>query len=431
MTRTLLLLTHQFPHEWGDTAFVRNEIDALGAHFDAVRVVSFWGDGAPTAALPANATYLGSIGRITPGRALHAALSLRRLRRMLAVTVRAISARRFQPGADLRAMLTGMAIDRRLDELGARTHASEPLTVYAFWGVDIAYALPWFATTDDAVAVRVHRYDLDDASEGYRPLRPAVLAAADLLLTISEAARRYARERHRGLADPERIEVRRLGVPGPSTPPTHPEPRPEARTVTSIVSASSVIPLKRTDLILDSVAELARRGRAVSWTHFGDGAGLEALRTRAADLCRSLPDLEVVFPGRVSVRQILEHHRDTPADVFLNLSTIEGVPVSIMEAAAYGIPAVATDVGATGEIVGHELGSGILVPVDATASEIADAVDRVLADPQDLDPHRVWAERFDARRNAEETAKAIAALRPQGSPRASRRNASPRGKTGR
>ena len=86
MTRTLLLLTHQFPHAWGDTAFVRNEIDALAAHFDEVRIVSFWGDGIPPTTLPAGTAYLGSIGRITPGRALRGALSLRRLGRLVTVT---------------------------------------------------------------------------------------------------------------------------------------------------------------------------------------------------------------------------------------------------------------------------------------------------------------------------------------------------------
>lgn len=422
MTRTLLLLTHQFPHAWGDTAFVRNEIDALAAHFDEVRIVSFWGDGAPPTTLPNGTAYLGSIGRITPGRALRGALSLRRLGRLVTVTRQAIGAGRFRARADVRAMLTGMAIARRLDELGARTHPSEPLTVYAFWGVDIAYALPWFTTAEDTVAVRVHRYDLDDTSEGYRPLRPAVLAEADLLLTISEAARGYAREHYRGLIDLARIEVRRLGVPGPSAPPA----RPRTRSTVRVVSASSVIPLKRAELILDSVAELARRGRRVSWTHFGDGPGSAALRARATDLKDELPDLEVVLAGRVPVQRILDHHRDAAPDVFLNLSTIEGVPVSIMEAAAYGIPAVATDVGATGEIVGRERGSGVLVPSDATASDVADAVEQVLADPQDFDPHRVWAERFNAERNAEETATAIGALTPAAPRSASRRNASPR-----
>ena len=43
--------------------------------------------------------------------------------------------------------------------------------------------------------------------------------------------------------------------------------------------------------------------------------------------------------------------RDRPYHVFLNVSSSEGVPVSIIEAMSFGIPCIATNVGGTGEIV--------------------------------------------------------------------------------
>lgn len=52
-------------------------------------------------------------------------------------------------------------------------------------------------------------------------------------------------------------------------------------------------------------------------------------------------------------------YSEHPVDVFINLSTNEGVPVSIMEAISFDIPIVATDVGGTSEIVTDE--TGILV----------------------------------------------------------------------
>jgi glycosyltransferase involved in cell wall biosynthesis len=49
------------------------------------------------------------------------------------------------------------------------------------------------------------------------------------------------------------------------------------------------------------------------------------------------------------------------SDVFANPSHTEGFPRSVLEAAAAGLPIVATDVGGTREIIEHRK-SGILIP---------------------------------------------------------------------
>ncbi len=49
-------------------------------------------------------------------------------------------------------------------------------------------------------------------------------------------------------------------------------------------------------------------------------------------------------------------YSENPAHLFMNLSKSEGIPVSIMEACSYGIPAVATDVGGTSELISNKTG---------------------------------------------------------------------------
>jgi glycosyltransferase involved in cell wall biosynthesis len=56
-------------------------------------------------------------------------------------------------------------------------------------------------------------------------------------------------------------------------------------------------------------------------------------------------------------------------DLFLNVSTTEGVPVSIMEAFSAGIPVYATNVGGTSEIVNS--GNGKLMDKDLTPEKLA------------------------------------------------------------
>ena len=58
----------------------------------------------------------------------------------------------------------------------------------------------------------------------------------------------------------------------------------------------------------------------------------------------------------------MNYYNTYEIDLFVNLSTIEGVPVSIMEAQSSGIPVLATDVGSSKEIVDDD--NGFLIPKD-------------------------------------------------------------------
>ena len=65
------------------------------------------------------------------------------------------------------------------------------------------------------------------------------------------------------------------------------------------------------------------------------------------------------------------------ADVFLMPSRSEGLPLALLEAMAAGLPAVATDVGAVGEVLESGV-SGLVVPPEdpaATATALQDLLD--------------------------------------------------------
>lgn len=87
---------------------------------------------------------------------------------------------------------------------------------------------------------------------------------------------------------------------------------------------------------------------------------------------------QIDFPGflgpAAKMQALAEHH------VYLNTTAIDNAPVSVMEAAAYGLPIVATRVGGLADLLVD--GESALLTGDSPA-EIAAAVGRVLAD-QDL-----------------------------------------------
>jgi glycosyltransferase involved in cell wall biosynthesis len=123
-----------------------------------------------------------------------------------------------------------------------------------------------------------------------------------------------------------------------------------------LVSCSNVIPLKRVDLIVQALAEI--KEYPITWVHFGDGPQLEEVKALAQEILP--PNITVDFKGRVPNQEILTWYAENNPSLFINVSTTEGIPVSIMEAMSFGIPVIATNVGGTSEIVNDENGKLLL-----------------------------------------------------------------------
>lgn len=108
------------------------------------------------------------------------------------------------------------------------------------------------------------------------------------------------------------------------------------------------------------------------------GDGEEAAPLRAQVAAAGLAD-RVLFAGRV------DDERDTAgivraSDLVLLPSWTEALPTTLIEAAACGVPVVATDVGGVAEVVDDGV-TGLLVP-PGQAAPLAAAVASLLADPE-------------------------------------------------
>jgi colanic acid/amylovoran biosynthesis glycosyltransferase len=87
----------------------------------------------------------------------------------------------------------------------------------------------------------------------------------------------------------------------------------------------------------------------------------------------------VRFLGYVPNAEILEWLAAGRVDTVLLPSDREALPVSLIEALAHGVPAVASDVGGVSELLGD--GCGLLVPAGDSAA-LADAIRRLLRSPE-------------------------------------------------
>ena len=131
-----------------------------------------------------------------------------------------------------------------------------------------------------------------------------------------------------------------------------------------LVSCSNLIPLKRVSLIAASLQYVD--GVDLEWYHFGDGPK-RAKIDKLAEISRR-EGVKIHLMGEKSNDEILRWFEENAPNLFINVSTTEGIPVSIMEAMSFGTPVFATDVGGTSEIVSNE--NGKLLKPDITPEEL-------------------------------------------------------------
>lgn len=123
--------------------------------------------------------------------------------------------------------------------------------------------------------------------------------------------------------------------------------------------------------LLDAFAEVHRRSPRAVLALVGDGAQRQDIEARIAALGLGL---HVKLCGlRNDVLRLL-----SAADVYVNASHWEGLPIAHLEAMAAGLPVVATSVGDAPHVVVQ--GTGLLVPARAP-EQLAAAILAVLDDP--------------------------------------------------
>lgn len=225
--------------------------------------------------------------------------------------------------------------------------------LYFYWGVGTASCIP-FLNLDCRIVLRLHGADVYKTLNGeynYLPFRSKIYQRVDCLLTISEGIKNYLVENYDSLGLEKRIVVSRLGTVDFGLNPIR------AGEELVIVSCSQIIPIKRIERIVQSLKLI--KDRRIVWHHFGDGQLMDTMISE----CTKLPNnISSIFHGHLPNSEILKFYAENHVDMFINVSSTEGIPVSIMEAMSAGIIPIATDAGDTRELV--DQGCGYLLDVE-------------------------------------------------------------------
>jgi len=192
----------------------------------------------------------------------------------------------------------------------------------------------------------------------YLELERAMARVSDRLIGVSQAT--VDDLVRLGVAPRERFRVLPLGLDLAPLAEIDPALRGRSRAELGVepedvllVFVGRVVPIKRLEVLLRALAQARESDPRLRLAMVGDGEDRPGLERLAAEL--GISD-DVFFLGyRRELQPVF-----AAADVAVLSSDNEGTPVSLIEAAAAGLPAVATDVGGVHEVVGEE--TGVLVP---------------------------------------------------------------------
>ncbi len=139
-----------------------------------------------------------------------------------------------------------------------------------------------------------------------------------------------------------------------------------------IVTCSRCIELKRLDLLIRALSLINETN--IHWTHIGDGVLFNDLR----EMSKYLPsNITVSWLGSLPNSEVHAFYANHAIDLAMNLSTTEGIPVSLVEALSYGIPIIATDVGGNSEVCDSHV--GFLLSLDPSPEEVKNAIELFLS----------------------------------------------------
>jgi glycosyltransferase involved in cell wall biosynthesis len=288
-------------------------------------------------------------------------------------------------------------ITRKLGELKIDTNRA---IFYSFWFYDNIFLAILKMRHNAARAVcRAHGGDLfeERSSLSGKPLfRNFQLSLIDQVHSVSQTGTAYLKNKYPAFSS--RIKTSYLGT-------TFHNRMNQFAPDFVIVTCAKVRNVKRIHLLAEALLFFPGK---VTWYHIGDEnlgdkkdptipaykANKEKLLSRADIIYKPL--------GKLDNEQVFDFYANTPVSVFVSVSATEGIPVSMMEAASFGIPLLSTDVGGCHEIVNGETGQ--LMAADPGAAEVAAYLEKFQTSEMNTPAFRArvrreWETKFDVQRN--------------------------------
>ncbi|WP_175990072.1 glycosyltransferase [Bacillus sp. Marseille-Q1617] len=395
--QSLILLTSRFPYSPGEE-FIYNEVKVLAEKFEKVIIVptnqECWNLARPHKRdLPGNVNV--EILK-SPIRNLKYRKMLNLIKGFTNSQVRSWykkdlnNASRFGLKGKFKLYKWIVDANQIQNQLGSIEKAADGSSIYySYWLTPAAASLAMEKEKRSIKAVsRVHGGDLYSERHAlpYLPLQEEVIRSLDKTYSISSNGKQYLANKFPEIN--QKIEVSRLGTKGIEHSYGEVEQKSDEL---KLVSVSYLKSVKRVHLIAEAIKKAAV---PIHWIHIGDGPEKE----RIQHIIEEFPaQCKGELVGNFTNDEVIQTLGSQPFDLFLNVSESEGIPVTIMEAFSAKIPAIATNVGGTTEVVNDR--NGWLLDKDFDPAQITQILNDVFKQPDHLltkreKAYRTWKKEY-------------------------------------
>lgn len=405
MSACLIMLTNTYPFNGGEY-FIENEIDIVSRYFDKIMIFALDADkNAPlTRSIPSNVSAMitgkYSRKRERAGDLIGAVLGMSFFGKKDGET---------DIGKKLFREYFRKRSERQFKQVLENISAEElkeydEVIIYSYWlfvpasvAVKLKEHLLKMGVKVKKVVSRAHGYDIYEERNSlkYLPEREYLLKNLDAIFTCSRDGERYLKEKYQSFA--EKIYYSPLGTKD------HGAVSHNKTDKFTIVTCSSLNPVKRVWRVANALS-LYMGEKEIKWIHIGgSGKKLQKLKNYTENKL-SGKNAAFEFKGQMTNDKVNDFYLSNPPDLFLNVSESEGVPVSIMEAASFGIPVLAADCGGTGEVVENSV-TGKLIPKDFSDSELISEIKNfVFLKENEIKRmseagRSMWMEKYNAEKN--------------------------------
>jgi glycosyltransferase involved in cell wall biosynthesis len=374
--KTLVLVTSQFPFGTGES-FIGSEFPILSKSFDRTLIIAQNVNGEQTRDTSGNVT----VYRYNPSTSLSGFLYLPVLFLINSLTIFKLvkeetgfrkTIGNHQTIKNLlnlfKKIIKAVQLRNFIRKTLLKEGIIESIIFYSYWLKTGAHAIAMLKYRDSVKIARAHGSDIyeEKTESRYLPLLRFSAQNLNAIFFVSRHGKEYF-EKKTKIGSPLFL-VSYLGVEKPGFETT----KANKSDKYIIISCSNMIPLKRIDLLISALVTV-KSDKEIEWKHFGDGILKDELEALAQKRLKLSNRISYRFMGHYPNAELMKYYSRNQVDLFINTSSTEGVPVSIMEAQCYGIPVIATDTGGVKELVTE--GTGSLLPVDFDPGDLSRLID--------------------------------------------------------
>ena len=278
----------------------------------------------------------------------------------------------------------------------------QELVLVSYWCTEYTVALIEISRKYPNIKVhsRLHAWDiyLERNYGNYLPFRKYIFDNINKCFVISQHGINYINNHYIAI-NKDKLILMPLGVlPGNFSVSL------KKKNSLKILTLAFISKVKRMERIIEALALVDERFE-IEWIHIGDGnKDYYSFEKMAFELLSKKTNIKFSLLGKKSKEEVYEYLNNEYFDLLVNCSDTEGLPVSMMECMARGIPVLAPRLGGIPEIVEHKI-NGYLLSIDTNSKEIKAAIeDFINLEKSEYEIYRknafnTWQTKFNAKKN--------------------------------